>query len=135
MLHVLLASNVTIPSPVLPDLQSTPDTLVCCTWARRSLNPPQYDYTVEELSCCCAENNRLKAANAGLYAAAAAAAVHAADSRWHMSTWLRPVTEEDRMAAEQKRLRDREGVLDSSNLGSNNAWRHSFAIHQVIMRA
>lgn len=58
------------------------------------------------------QNNRLKAANAGLYAAAAAAAVHAADNRWHMSMWLRPVTQEELIAAaaanERQRLHEQE---------------------------
>jgi hypothetical protein len=65
-----------------------------------------------------AENNRLKAANAGLYAAAAAAAVHAADNRWHMSMWLRPVTQEELIAAaaanERQRLHEQEGAATNS---------------------
>ncbi len=45
-----------------------------------------------------AEGDKRKGSSAGLYCAVAAAAAHAADERFHLSTWLRPVTEEERAA-------------------------------------
>lgn len=47
-----------------------------------------------------AEGSRSKGVSAGLYCALAAAAVHAVDDRFHMTMWLRPVPEAERIAAE-----------------------------------
>mmetsp|Transcript_11375 Transcript_11375/g.34186 ORF Transcript_11375/g.34186 Transcript_11375/m.34186 type:complete len:230 (-) Transcript_11375:405-1094(-) len=46
------------------------------------------------------QGSRSKGVSAGLYCALAAAAVHAVDDRFHMTMWLRPVPEAERIAAE-----------------------------------